>query len=55
MSKECILSILEKKNEQSETILRDSVVRYSTFCGSLFNQGPAIEATDLIQMKTSTC
>jgi hypothetical protein len=35
MSKECILSILFKKNEQSETTLRHSAVRYSIFCGSL--------------------
>jgi hypothetical protein len=25
-----------KKNEQSETTLRNSAVRYSKFCGSLF-------------------
>jgi len=26
-----------KKNEQSETTLRNSAVRYSLFCGSLFD------------------
>jgi hypothetical protein len=36
MSKECILSIL-KKTERSETILRNSAVRYSIFCSSLFS------------------
>jgi len=28
-----------KKKERSETILRNSAVRYSIFCGSLFNPG----------------
>ena len=28
---------IEKKTEQSETILRHSAVRYSIFCGSRFN------------------
>jgi hypothetical protein len=32
----CILFIL-KKIERSDSILRHSAVRYSTFCGSLFN------------------
>jgi hypothetical protein len=36
MSKDCILFIF-KKTEQSETILRNSAVRYSVFCGSLFS------------------
>ena len=35
MSKQCILSIL-KKTEQSDSTLRNSAVRYSIFCGSLF-------------------
>ena len=39
-----------KKTEQSETILRHSAVRYSTFCGSLFPADPAIETIDLLQM-----
>jgi hypothetical protein len=34
--KYCILSIL-KKAEQSDSTLRNSAVRYSIFCGSLFN------------------
>ncbi len=42
-----------KKTEQSESILRNSAVRYSTFCGSLFKPDPAIETVDLIQMDTS--
>jgi hypothetical protein len=37
MLNECILSII-KKTERSDSILRNSAVRYSIFCGSLFNQ-----------------
>ncbi len=48
MSKECILPVVSlcversilKKTEQSETTLRHSAVRYSTFCGSLFKPDP---------------
>jgi len=43
-----------KKTERSDSILRNSAVRYSIFCGSLFNPGLAIEAVDLIVMETST-
>jgi hypothetical protein len=47
----------------SETILRNSAVRYSLFdtaelvagCGSLFKPNPAIDTVDLIQIDTSTC
>ena len=42
-----------KMKERSDTTLRNSVVRYSKFCGSLFKSDPAIEAVDLIQMDTS--
>ncbi|CAB1061296.1 hypothetical protein D1BOALGB6SA_6069 [Olavius sp. associated proteobacterium Delta 1] len=37
MSKECILSIF-KKVERSDSILRYSAVRYSMFCGSLYQR-----------------
>jgi hypothetical protein len=37
MSKEGILSFV-KTAEQSESTLRDSAVRYSKFCGSLFKK-----------------
>ena len=38
-----------KKIERSETTLRNSAVRYSIFCGSLF--GPASEAASFIIKK----
>jgi hypothetical protein len=38
MSKEGMLSIL-KKMERSDSTLRHSAVRYSIFCGSLFDPG----------------
>jgi hypothetical protein len=41
-----------KMTEQSETTLRNSAVRYSKFCGSLFKPDPPIEAKDLVQMHT---
>ena len=44
--------IFIKKPEQSETTLRYSAVRYSTFFGSLFRPDPAIENVDLIQIDT---
>ena len=36
------------RNEQSETTLRNSAVRNSIFCGSLFNPDLAIEAAELV-------
>jgi hypothetical protein len=41
-----------KMTEQSETTLRNSAVRYSKFCGSLFKPDPTIEAKDLVHMHT---
>jgi hypothetical protein len=38
-----------KRNERSETFLRNSAVRYSIFCGSLFVPVQAIESVDLNQ------
>jgi len=38
MSKECILPIF-KKTELGDSFLRNSAVRHSLFCGSLFNKG----------------
>ena len=35
---EGMYSVYFKKTEQSETILRNSAVRYSLFCGSRFRQ-----------------
>ena len=41
-----------KKTEQSETILRNSAVRYSIFCGSLFKSDSAIETIDCFRNTT---
>jgi len=41
---------LSKKNELSDSTLRNSTVRYSIFCGSLFNRG--IEANSQITKKS---
>ena len=43
-----------KKTERSGSILRNSAVGNSIFCGSLFNPGSAIEAINLILIETST-
>jgi hypothetical protein len=51
MNVECrrnVFYLFYKKIERSETILRNSAVRYSLFCGSLLNQAEAIETVKLI-------
>jgi hypothetical protein len=58
--KEFYRFLLIQKTERNDSILHDSTrlsssqaaVRYSIFCGSLFNPGSAIEAASLIIKKT---
>ena len=55
MNIECrrnVFCLFYKKTERSDSILRNSAVRYSIFCGSLSKTDPAIEVKDLIQMHT---
>jgi hypothetical protein len=44
---------LKKKTEQSDSILRDSAVRYSIFCGSLFSPVAGRRRVSLIEDETS--
>jgi hypothetical protein len=62
-SKEFYRFLWIQKTERSDSTLGNSTrlsssqaaVRYSLFCGSLFNTGSAIEAPDLIAIETSIC
>jgi hypothetical protein len=54
-SKESYRLLWIQKTKRSDSTLRNSAVRYSIFCGSLFAPGQANEAVDLIHMKTSDC
>jgi hypothetical protein len=47
------LFLLIQKTERSDSILHDSAVRYSIFCGSLFSPAASCQSSQFNQKKTT--